>query len=174
MTFLFKGIECEVYKITSVKLNYRAKFTYTDYYVEYHDNFLSVSEIANKMLKIKEIGHDNGRTLEDSVRELMNVVPAQKVCKHYICGKADFVREGIPGEIKTFKEEVNPIYEEKGILQAVFYAMLYGTKMSEYVSAIYEEDLNNEDYAIIKRIDFHRIILRKLSLKYLPKVEVVA
>ncbi|QGA53993.1 hypothetical protein GFS03_05085 [Sulfolobus sp. E5-1-F] len=184
MTFLIKdGIDYQLYQSGSYKLNYRAKFNYINYDEHHYDNFYSVSKIVNNMLKIKEIGPSNGRTLEDSVREIINAVPAQKVCKDYICGKADFITKGIPGEIKTFKEEVDPIYEEKGILQATFYAMLYGTKIAKYVSAIYIEDPNDENFAIIKRIDFYTIILNKLSMKYFhnihhniktPKIEVVA
>ncbi|QXJ35090.1 hypothetical protein [Saccharolobus shibatae] len=162
MRFPSNTIEYQLYKIASFRVNYKAKFENINY-TKHNDFYYSISEIVNDILGIKEI--NIGVTLENSIREFINAEPAYRVCKDNICGRPDFIKDYIPGEIKSFAREVDPTFEKKGILQAALYAWLYGTRRASFVSAIYDIDSNGADYAIVKRIDFYNVIITKISIK---------
>ncbi|WP_016730676.1 hypothetical protein [Saccharolobus islandicus] len=162
MRFPSNTIEYQLYKIASFRVNYKAKFEKINY-TKYNDFYYSVSEIVNSILGIKEI--NIGIKLENSIREFINAEQAYTVCKDNICGPPDFIKDYIPGEIKSFLKEIDPTFEKKGLLQAALYAWLYETKRASFVSAIYDIDPNDGDYAIVKRIDFYNVIATRITIK---------
>ncbi|AWR96111.1 hypothetical protein DFR86_00125 [Acidianus sulfidivorans JP7] len=178
MRFSASPIQYQHYALSSIKLNKRAKIEYVN--CPKQNDFYSVSDIVNNILGLK--GGGTGKTIESSVREFINAEPGFRVCKdvdlnsikNEICGTPDFIKDGIPGEIKTFAYSINPKFQEKGMMQSTLYAWLYGKKRAMYVSAIYNFDPNDEDYVIIKRINYYMIIPTKIEVRQLIPIGVIA
>jgi len=90
------------------------------------------------------------RTIEGSIRELLYVDEADKKRREGIRGKPDFIKDGIPGEIKSFSRTVKLYVLEKGIYQAGVYAWLYNVRYAYLVVGVYEPI--NDVEVIIKSI----------------------
>jgi len=100
------------------------------------------------------------RTIEGSIRELLYVGDAEKRCREGIWGKPDFLKDGIPGEIKSFSRTVKLYVIEKGIYQAGVYAWLYNVRYAYLVVGVYEP-INDVEVIIKSIYEF------KLQLEYI-------
>jgi len=100
------------------------------------------------------------RTIEGSIRELLYVDDAERKCREGIWGKPDFIKDGIPGEIKSFSRRVKLYVLEKGIYQAGVYAWLYNVRYAYLVVGVYEP-INDVEVIIKSIYEF------KLQLEYI-------
>lgn len=130
-------------------------------YVALDPNVANMSSVTNLIGGAARITNVTlSRTVEEGIRESLEVETVEKKrCKKDICGKPDFLKDGIPGEIKSFNGRVKPYVLEKGVRQATVYSWLYNTRYAYLVIGIYEPISDVE--ALIKDI-----VMTRLELEY--------
>ena len=109
------------------------------------------------------------RTLESTIREIIGGEEANKKCRKGICGKPDFIKNGLPGEIKTFNGNIKYNVLEKGICQAALYAWIFHRDVAYLVIGIYQPV--NEGEAEIKEIIELSLRLERVNER---KIEAIA
>jgi len=144
-----------------IKVNKTANFEYVPLR-PIVSNKATVANLVNGAARVSPQELTLSRTLEDGIKELLEVDPADGKCKRGICGKPDFLKDGFPGEIKSFNRRIKQHVLETAIYQAALYAWLYDTRYAYLILAIYEPI--NDTEAEIKEI-----IEIKLHLEYIDE-----
>ncbi|BFH74747.1 hypothetical protein SJAV_26910 [Sulfurisphaera javensis] len=121
----------------------------------------SVSNIVNSAQTIRT-DIKVVRTLEGSIRRILGYEKGKKVCKQDICGTPDFIKDNLPGEIKSlirFNHDILDVAKR----QAALYAWLYNVRHAYIAIGIYKEI--DELYALLKKIHLYKIEVRS-TIRY--------
>jgi len=168
--YIFKGR----YEYTFLKASVVNTSLYKINEVANYDYVILSPNVAKMLTVTKLIGGaakvtnaTPSRTVEDSIRKILWVDQGEKRCRKDICGKPDYIREGTPGEIKSFNSIANPYIVEEEVRQAVVYSWLYNTKYAYITVGIYEPI--NEVKALIKEIAEARLQVDYFNEEMLEK-----
>lgn len=163
-SYVYPFFKAKLVDLYSQEVNKVVSFNY----VALDPKVANVSSVTNLVGGAARISNLTlSRTVEEGIKELLEVKPARKRCKGKICGRPDYIKDGIPGEIKSFKGKVKPEVLEKGVQQAAFYAWLYNTRYAYLTIGIYEPI--NEVEAMIKEVAEARLQLEYFNEEILKR-----
>ncbi|WP_338602856.1 hypothetical protein V6M85_03085 [Sulfolobus tengchongensis] len=153
-----------------LKLNKKVEFQYKPL-VKDMKNLCSISNILGSLKKIRS-DMEVTRSLEDDVRELLGAEKAENKCIEDICGRADFMKDNIPGEIKTVNQESPNKFEviDKGKKQAGMYSWLYNTRFAYLAIAEYKID-EEKGETLLTKLTLYKVVLKsRINIEELKEI----